>query len=271
MAKAFSLVSWNVEHFRGSPDRIIRVVEFMNEQKPDIFALLEVEGKDVFTELVTQMPGYQFHITEGRQTQEVLVGVKKNITAFFTQRTEFKSGNQYLRPGALVTLRIDNQNYSILFLHNKSSSSPIGLGIRDDQFRRAFQFKRKVLDKAADGSGKANFLFLGDFNTMGMKYPYNQSVEVKWELKKLEKDAKKVSMRRLTKNTEATWWNGSGSRYPPSDLDHVVASDHLEFKKFNGMDIDVRGWPSLDTIEEQNHWINQYSDHGLLYLVVEKT
>jgi len=270
MAKAFSLASWNVEHFRGKPERIKRVIGFMNEQKPDIFALLEVEGKDVFNELVTRMPGYQFHITEGRQTQEVLVGIKKNITAFFTQRTEYKSGNQYLRPGALVTLHIDNANYNVLFLHTKSSSSPLGLGIRDDQFSRAFKFKRKVLDKAAEGSSKANFLFLGDFNTMGMKYPYNQSVEVKWELKKLQKDAKKVSMRRLSKNAAATWWNGSGSRYKPSDLDHVIASDHLKFKKFGGADIDIRGWPALDTEEKQTKWINQYSDHGLLYLVVDK-
>jgi exonuclease III len=92
MAKAFTLASWNVEHFRDNPERITRVVDFLKTQKPDVFALLEVEGASVFDELVTRMPGYQFHITEGRQTQEVLVGVKCGLTGFFTQKTEFRTG-----------------------------------------------------------------------------------------------------------------------------------------------------------------------------------
>lgn len=270
MTKAFSLASWNVEHFRNDAGRVRRVVTFLGAQKPDVFALLEVEGKDVYDALVTRMPGYQFHITEGPQTQEALVGVKKGMTAFFTQKIEYKSGNQYLRPGALLTLHVDGVNYSILFLHTKSSSDPIGLGIRDDQFSRAFKFKRKVLDKAMTGNQKANFIFLGDLNTMGMDYPFNQSVEVEWELKKLERDARKAGMRRLQKNAPATWSNGSRSRYRPADLDHVVASDHLTFKAYAGTDVDVRGWPALATATQQDAWIKQYSDHGLLYLEVQK-
>jgi len=116
MAKAFSLASWNVEHFKGKPERVARVVEFLKAQHPDIFALFEVEGRTVFDDLVATLPGYQFHITEGPQTQEALVGVKRGLTAFFTQKIEFKSGNQYLRPGALLTLTIDGEHYSILFL-----------------------------------------------------------------------------------------------------------------------------------------------------------
>ncbi len=270
MAKAFSLASWNVEHFKSKPERISRVIGFLNKQKPDVFALLEVEGKTVFSELVSRMPGYHFHITEGPQTQEVLVGAKKGLTAFFTQRVEFKSGNTFLRPGALLTLRIAGEDYSMLFLHTKSSSKPIGLGIRDDQFARAFKFKKKVLDKVAKKKGKPHFLFLGDLNTMGMNYPFKKAVEVEWELKKLDKDAKKAKMRRLSKNAPATWWNGPGSRYAPGDLDHVVASDHLRFKQFKGTDVDVRGWPALGTELQQQKWIRDFSDHGLLFLVVEK-
>jgi len=60
MAKAFSVASWNVEHFRGKPQRVARVVDFLRKQKPDVFAALEVEGKGVFDALITQMPGYQF-------------------------------------------------------------------------------------------------------------------------------------------------------------------------------------------------------------------
>ena len=44
---------------------------------------------------------YFFHITEGPQTQEILVGVKSGFSPFFTQRVEFKGGNPRLRPSAL--------------------------------------------------------------------------------------------------------------------------------------------------------------------------
>lgn len=269
MAKAFSLLSWNVEHFKGKKERTRHVIEFLKNQNPDIFALYEVEGKEVFTYLVKHIPSYQFHITEGPQVQEVLVGVRNNLTAFFTQKVEFKRGIKALRPGALLTLDLEGVNYSILFLHNKSSSFPIGLGIRDDQFRRAFKFK-KLLDKLAGGKGKANFMFLGDLNTMGMNYPFDKNIDPSFELKKLDKESKKVKMYRLTKNKAYTWWNGPGSRYKPGDFDHVVASDHLKFNQFNNTDIDVRGWPALKLEKDQAKWIKKYSDHGLLYLVVEK-
>ena len=52
---------------------------------------------------------------------------------------------------------------------------------------------------------------------------------MKWELKKLDRDAKKAGMRRLVKTFEATWWNGPGSRFAKADLDHVVAAEHLRF------------------------------------------
>lgn len=50
MAKRlFSLVSWNVEHFKDDNARIERVVGFLAQQKPDIFGLYEVEGGKVFS------------------------------------------------------------------------------------------------------------------------------------------------------------------------------------------------------------------------------
>ena len=270
MAKAFSIASWNVQHFRNNRKRVVKIIEFLVAQNPDVLAIYEVEGKDVFYELVAKMPGYSFHITEGRQTQEIMVGAKKGFTSFFTQRTEFKSGNQFLRPGALLTLHIDNINYPILFLHTKSKTDPIGLGIRDDQFRRAFEFKRKVLDKDHSNTGSSNFIFLGDLNTMGMRYPFNKSINYDTELAKLDSDASKVNMRRLTKTQPFTWSKGSGSRYKPADLDHVIAASHLRFKQFSQSDIDVRGWPELGTNRTQDAWIKKYSDHALLYLVVQK-
>ena len=73
MAKAFSVASWNVEHFRsqGVSSRVDDVVEFLAEQRPDVFALYEVEGREVFDALTTLMPEYTFHITEGQQVQQI--------------------------------------------------------------------------------------------------------------------------------------------------------------------------------------------------------
>ncbi len=270
MAKAFTVASWNVEHFKKNPDRIKKVIGFMKEQAPDVFGLYEVESADVYTALVSEMPNYQFHITEGPQTQEILVGVKKSMTAFFTQKVEFKSGNTYLRPGALLTVNVEGKDYPILFLHTKSSTKPIGLGLRDDMFERAFKF-RKTLDKAsaAAGEGPANYIFLGDLNTMGMEYPFERKIVVDFELRKLDKEAKKAKMVRLDKNKPHTWWNGPGG-LAPSNLDHVVAASHLKFKNFGGAPVAVRGWPELGTDTEKEKWIDTFSDHGLLFFQVEK-
>lgn len=269
MAKLFSVASWNVEHFKDDPARIARVVGFVRKQKPDVFALYEVEGRTVFSELVKQFPGYQFHITEGNQVQEILVAVRSSLTAFFTQRLEFKTGNTYLRPGALLTLTVAGQNYTLLFLHTKSGTDPIGLGIRDEMLERALDFK-KTLDKAS-ANGAANYMFMGDLNTMGMKYPFDRSIDPTVELQKLDAGARKRRMRRLAKSAEMTWWNGPKSRMAPSNLDHVVVADQLKLKSFAaGVEIDVRGWASFTTDPERQQWIADYSDHSLLFFQLEK-
>jgi hypothetical protein len=137
MAKAFTVLSWNIEHLKDKQaNRIKAIVKKLKEEKPDIFAIYEVEGKSVYNDLFDKMPKYTFHITEGRQTQEILVGVKNNITAFFTQKVTFKSGNPSLRPGAILSIRINDIDYTLLFLHLKSLTKPVGLGLRDDQFER---------------------------------------------------------------------------------------------------------------------------------------
>jgi hypothetical protein len=60
MAKVFSVASWNVKHFKDDPTRVGRVVSFLKLQDPDIFALYEVTGKDVFDEMTDVFPGYTF-------------------------------------------------------------------------------------------------------------------------------------------------------------------------------------------------------------------
>jgi exonuclease III len=275
VAKVFSVASWNVEHFKDDPTRIQRVIDFLDAQDPDVFGLYEVEGKDVFQTLVTTMPGYLFQITEGAETQEILVGVRRTLTAFITQKTEFKSGTTHMRPGQLVTITKDGINYAILFLHVASGSDPRGMGLRDDMIERALEF-RKVLDESAGAQGPAKYLFLGDLNTMGMIYPFERSIKADIELQKTDKSAAriKIDMRRLVKTHDVTWSNGSSSSIPPSNLDHVFASTNLNFNTFPRDDggvahVSVRGWVDKPTPAEKDLWISQHSDHSLLFLEVE--
>ena len=275
MAKAFSVASWNVKHFKGDPARSGRVVAFLRQQDPDLFALYEVTGKNVFSDMIGMFPGYTFQITEGPETQEILLGVRNTLTAFITQRIEFKSGTTHMRPGLLSTITVDGANYSLLFLHLASSTEPRGMGLRDDMLFRAVKF-RQVLDKAAGGKYKANYLFLGDLNTMGMAYPYDKNIDGETELRKWDTRASQYyGMRRLLKSHEKTWSNGSRSSLPPANLDHVYGAKHLVFKQFkNGsndeVDIDVRGWVNEPTIPDQDTWIANFSDHSLLYFEVQK-
>lgn len=270
MPKAFSVASWNVEHFKNAPSRVGDVIALLASLDPDVFALYEVEGKDVFGELVTKMPGYQFHITEGPQVQEILVGVRSGLTAFFTQKIEFKSGNSAMRPGALLTLTVGGQSYPILFLHLSSGPDPRGWGLRDDMLERALEFRRTLQASAAPGK-PVNYFFLGDLNTMGMEYLFKEhNILPEVELKKIDAIAKKRKMRTLTKSRPHTWSNGSKSKYKPSNLDHVVAADHLQFKQFTGADVRVLGWPEEPTPAAQDAWIKRFSDHGILYFEVQR-
>jgi endonuclease/exonuclease/phosphatase family metal-dependent hydrolase len=272
MAKLFSVASWNVEHFHNDLSRIQRVVDFLNAQKPDVFGLYEVEGKTVCDSLTATMPDYTFQITEGDQTQEILIGVRKTLTAFITQRVEFKSGTTHMRPGQLVTIRKDDDYYALLFLHLASGSDPRGMGLRDDMLDRAMEF-RKPLDKTAGGAGKARYIFLGDLNTMGMNYPFDRDVSTTLELQKWDGVAAKRGMRRLVKTHDFSWSNGSKSRIKPSNLDHVFASSNLKFNQFQRPDgshaeVAVRGWTTESTVAKQDEWIKKYSDHSLVYFEV---
>lgn len=275
MAKAFSVASWNVEHFgitdgrSNQPVRPIKpIIDYLAQQKADIVALYEVRSPDVFWPLAQAMPDYQFHITEGPQLQEILVGVKKNLSAFVTQKLEFKSGQSSLRPGLLVTVQVDGEFYPLLFLHLKSLPDPKGFGLRDDMMRRAFKF-RTVLD-LAQKNGRSNYIFLGDLNTMGFDYPYKEfDIPAQDEIRELDRRCGYRQMRRLIKSQDVTWWNGS-ENYTPGNLDHVIAADHLQFKSFKGSEIQIKGWPELNTDTRKKTWIKKYSDHALLYFEVQK-
>jgi hypothetical protein len=148
------------------------------------------------------------------------------------------------------------------------------MGLRDDMLERAFEFRR-TLDNAEGGNGKARYLFLGDLNTMGMDYPFNRSIDAGIELQKWDRFAgrPKISMRRLVKTHDASWFNGSTSSLPPSNLDHVYASSNLNFKVFPRSDgtsanVSVRGWVDETADAKKDAWIGRFSDHSLLYFEV---
>jgi hypothetical protein len=277
MPKLFSVLSWNIEHFKDdpTPTRVNKVVDFVKLQNPDVFGIFEVEGKTIFDALVSRMPDFTFQITEGEETQEILVGVRKTLTAFITQKTEFRSGTTHMRPGQLVTVVKGGVNYAILFLHLASGPDPRGMGLRDDMIERAFDF-RKTLDKAEGGEGKAHYIFLGDLNTMGLEYPFNKDIDAATELKKADKYGQraKIQLTRLVKTHDFTWSNGTTSSLPPSNLDHVYASSNLQFSTFVRpsdnltANVSVRGWVDLDTAAKKDKFIKELSDHSLLFFEV---
>eukprot|EP01137_Pigoraptor_chileana_P016710 Opistho-2@6088 len=151
------------------------------------------------------MPGYTFQITEGAETQEILIGIRKGLTAFITQKTEFRSGTTHKRPGQLVTVVKNGVNYSLLFLDLASGTDPRGMGLRDDMLFRAMEFRRD-LDKASGGPGQARYLYLGELNTMGLDYPFGRGFDARLELQKWDKEAarSKYAMRRLVKTHPCT-------------------------------------------------------------------
>ncbi len=273
MAKAFSILSWNVEHF-GATDREHRrfvkdpapIVRLMAQQNADLVAIYEVRSDVVFRPLIEEMPDHHFFITEGPQLQEILVGIRKTIPAFVTQKTEFKAGQSTLRPGLLVTPYVDGAYYPTLFLHLKSMPDPKGFGLRYDMTMRAFDF-RKRLAKAAGGQ-PANYIFLGDINTMGMNYfGSDKDVSGDREVAELRRAAGRRNMKLLDKTHPDTYWSAS---YGTSNLDQAVAAAHLQFKSFGGSSIRVTGWPDEPTDAAKAAWVGRYSDHALLYLEVQK-
>ncbi|MEM7169785.1 MAG: endonuclease/exonuclease/phosphatase family protein [Pseudomonadota bacterium] len=288
---SLKVLSWNIEHFDGRGgratrtadreeiiaarlDRRERVVALLRQEDPDIFGLSEVEGKDVHEKLTSDMPGYVFNITEGTQSQEILIGVRHGLTAFFTQRNEFKRSNPYLRPGALLTVTVrPNVHVPILFAHLKSAPSPEGFGLRDAMFDKVFEL-RKALNKSAQvlGQEAAHFFVLGDMNTMGMDYEgSDHDLAGPIEIQTVKKRLGRRGMFALSKSHPHTFSNGSDSEIPDSDLDHVFAANHLEdhFEPNpDGTLVDVGGWAKEDVGEKRDAWIRDFSDHAPLTLTL---
>lgn len=282
------IISWNIEHFNGSGgqdrtnrtlrlQRVEKVAQFIAAQSPDIFGLSEVEGALVYGKFTQLLPDYTFNITEGRQSQEILIGVRNNLTAFFTQRNEFKRNNPYLRPGALLTVRSGSIHVPILFTHLKSMPSPEGFGLRDAMFEKIFKLRLELnkAERALNGvpDANANFIVVGDMNTMGMDYFRNQhDIPMDREITVVKSKFKSRKMDALIKSYPHTFFNGSASKYPPSELDHVFAARHLKFDILDaaGSEVQIGGWAEKLTDPEKDQCINEFSDHTpLIFTLLE--
>ena len=127
---------------------------------------------------------------------------------------------------------------------------------------------KRTLDKFPPANKKANFVALGDLNTMGVQPAYNNVTDFDGaqELAFVENrmSAAVNGMKLLTKTHTKTWWNGKDN-WQPSNLDHIFAADHLQFKSLSGADIEISGWVDKTTDNARKNWIDKFSDHALLY------
>mgnify|MGYP000346620994 CR=1 FL=1 len=62
----FSVLSWNIEHFKGGAARLKKVASHIRKQKPDVFALLEIALGPL-----TGMTKDQLGITAGASLHEI--------------------------------------------------------------------------------------------------------------------------------------------------------------------------------------------------------
>ena len=279
---SIKILSWNVEHFKQ--DKAEKVMEIIEPYDPDIIALYEVEKSIIYNEFLKEFKKYSYFLTTGQQSQEILIAVKNRFEGIkFEQREKFKSGNPYLRPGVFLTLKYPKKNqYGFLFLHTKSGPLADAFGMRIEMLRHAFNLKRKV-DFVENR--ETNFMIMGDLNTMGMEYPKKNIdvFETEDELKYIdyqcqnksddarssrEYKARNPKMRRLTKPSGTYYSSSIGI----SDLDHIIASDHLKFvgKRNYGetgyKEVRLDGWREhLGDPAEMKKYANEISDHCLLF------
>jgi endonuclease/exonuclease/phosphatase family metal-dependent hydrolase len=76
-------------------------------------------------------------------------------------------------------------------------------------------------------------------------------------------------MRKPATSHPHTFFNGSKSSYPPSELDHVFVAKHMELDDSNGFEVEVGGWAKLGSDAERDDWIESFSDHAPLIFTVK--
>ncbi len=276
MAK-FSFLSWNVRHFKGSRARLNDVQDLITDLDPDVFGLIEYQGKSAIRELmVDRFPKYDFAVTDSTGNLEMVIGYRRGKfkQVVWTQKRQFNDRRRRLRPGALISLRLGNEFYNLLFLHTDSGTGQADYNNRQTVFRKVWNLKRALARGAA--SRKSNLIVLGDLNTMGK----GATISGASEIRRLERAAERNGMRMLSKDWDRTWseWgkrtNGGRRKLRVSELgdlmtsnlDHVIAADEVEFEPAGdgGEDVHVKGWRQLSGARKADFLWN-LSDHCGLY------
>lgn len=268
-AQQTRVVCVNMQHFKGRQSRVERLVDYLQITDADVIGILEVTGSQVYPALSSKMRSHAWvqsdhpadKLKGGRESQKILIGVRKTHGSFVSVLSQFRTYNPYLRPGVFVTVDPPaDQQLNFLFIHNKSGGTADGLGTRQKQFNSLLKLAKKV----------PNFVVLGDFNTMGMEYPYVPDVKGHHELRWLDGRLKSRGLHRLSKTVPWTWNpNPYKSTYPRADLDHVLASQTLEFGTFkNGAFVRVDGPDENSTLDEIQAYREHFSDHSALYMEI---
>ncbi|MEM9833790.1 MAG: endonuclease/exonuclease/phosphatase family protein [Bacteroidota bacterium] len=261
---------WNVENFVGGEDRTEAVKRHIQEFDPDVFCLCEIKDKVAMRSLLMdKLIDYDFGLTDGQQRIELLAGWRKGKfqQVLFTQRREFKANQNQLRPGSLLTAKINEKWFNFLFLHTDSGVKIKDYRNRQEMFEKIWSMK-SILDDIST-TPESYFAILGDYNTMGRsqigQYPKITGQE---EINDLKHDASDKNMTLLDKTEETTlaWGRNSSGNYRLSNLDHVIVSNNLDlidFEKDDGSKFpaEVSGWVNITDEDERVNFIENISDH----------
>lgn len=210
-------------------------------------------------------------MTYGPQSQEILVGARRSLQTFFAQKTQFQSGNPFVRPGALITITFDNEPYNLLFLHPKSKTDPWSFGLRDDVFSRVVRLKQTL--EGLSAAGDARLIVCGDLNTMGLNYGKKAVIESGQEVSGLKERMEEAGFLLLRKSHQETWAD-RGGKFEAADLDHVLITAPVKMAAIKGADagiyVAVDGWNRFPAkSQERESFIRNVSDHCSLFFEIE--
>lgn len=265
MNSIIKVLWWNVHNLKNA-DHAARVISHVKERDPDIFALGEVVGEAAYRLVAREFPEYNFYMTFGKQAQEMLIGVRRTMQAFFSQRTEFQSGNEFLRPAALVTISIGDPPLNILFVHLKSHTDPLSLGYRDDFLNRVGRLKN-TLDTLSKGDSR--FVVCGDFNLQGMNYLQKRYIEPDDEFLHVQNELGDIGILFVEPSNLSTW---SGGKYQAT-LDYIATTTATQLNNLGDQpkqaQIRLGGWPQYPIgSPERAEFIDSVSDHASLYFEI---
>lgn len=274
----FSFLSWNVRHYKGSRPRLEDVDALITRFNPDIFGLIEFQAKKEIRELMLdRFREYDFAVTDSKMGLEMTVGYRRGKfrQVIWTQRRDFRATIN-LRPGALISANYQGEYYNLLYLHTDSGTAEADYKNRLAMYRKIWKLRDSLQAASSSRPRRANLIVLGDLNTMGK----GTTISGRQEINKLGRDAGRHRMRLLGKTAEDTWHSwGRGPRgrrrklrvselagAQRSNLDHVIASNELEFvaQDANDNEIRVEGWQQLNGVARANYlW--DLSDHSALF------